>query len=91
MMSPLVHSTDHHRRGLPCAHKAPALQLPVQPVPVSPLQGGGHLPVRSSRQPITDRPGQVHYRSASAELLSRVRPSQLQRIHTADQLYRQPS
>ena len=86
-----VHSTDHHGGGLPRAHQASALQLPVQPVPVSPLQGGGNLPVRGSRQPIADRPGQVHHRSPPSELLSRVRSGQLHRVRAAHQLHRQPS
>lgn len=62
--------SDNYRRGLSCLHQTSTLQLPVQPVSVSALQSGGHLPVRSSGQPVFDRPGQVHHRTSTPKLFS---------------------
>lgn len=70
-------ATDHNRRGLPGAHQSSPLQLPVQPIPGSSLQSGGHLPVRSSCQSVADRLGKVHYRTSPSKLHRRVQASHL--------------
>lgn len=77
LLSPLHYSSDHYRRGLPRPHQTAPLQLPVQPVPVGPLQDCGHLPVWRSCEPVTDRLGKIHHRSPPSKLLICVRPSQL--------------